>query len=540
MKKAPLFLLLFLICNLIYLFPKVDYSPVPVEWSPGIDWGRYYIVNEGKIYQNEDNFLTWQSSLKNYGSEDILPKIYYAIINLVTGTTSFPNDLSLHYKLPWIGALLLPLIVLSLYYYLAKREHLTTLNSNDGILLYAFSSFPLMSTLSTVSGNTNGSALGRALFLLLLVSIIIIFDENKRNPQRVLVFLILCIATSCYYHTWSYYIIICLLVISFFTVSKNKEKFISSLLFSGIIIFISSSIYFNHKLLYEPVRVIHNFPSLFIDLNSVSYASKINSKYLGYDSFSSYHSYFQLIGSMLILLLCFIYVCKYISDKKSNCSPIYNNILFYIIISEFIIGSLLFLWDGFLGLFSRFFESLVYVSMLISAYLLIKCEPRLKFYIRTILVLSILISISCYLVSPEELHWELTDEEFTGIEFSGKNIQNTSYIFSDFRLAPPLLYYGKLGIMTIDGTNDLPQTTEEILENCYYNVTKPETVFDKIIPSNDYYFLLSSHQTEVYLLDTSLKRFNQVPHETLNQWESQKQFNEIYDSKYFYLYKRRI
>ena len=126
MKKHHIILLVILIItlgNLLFLYPKQSSLSIPVEWGPGIDWGRYHIVNEGRIYEGGDYGLTWQSNLKNYGSVDVLPKIHYAILNIITGTVNFPNDLDLHYRFLWSEHYYYQL----LYYFgisiCAKREY---------------------------------------------------------------------------------------------------------------------------------------------------------------------------------------------------------------------------------------------------------------------------------------------------------------------------------------------------------------------------------------------------------------------------------
>ena len=228
----------------------------------------------------------------------------------------------------------------------------------------------------------------------------------------------------------------------------------------------------------------------------------------------------------------------YFSRYNDDTHKLYENILSYSIISEFFIGIALFFWNGLLGVAGRFFESFVYVVLLISAYLLVKSDYKIKSIIRFILLCAVITTVVSVQYQPDELKWELTDEEFIGITFAGSHIPNTSYIFSDFRLGPPLIYFNQLGIVTIDSSNNLPTVTEELLDRCYYNVSNPEIILDKIIDSNEYYVMTSFHQTEVFLLDSSLKRFKVVPTDFQKQWTSQKYFNKVYSSWYFNLYQK--
>jgi len=190
--------------------------------------------------------------------------------------------------------------------------------------------------------------------------------------------------------------------------------------------------------------------------------------------------------------------------------------------------------------YSRAFESLIYVTLLFSAYLLNKCDFKLRNILRVILLISVFISVYSYLNQPVESNWELTKEEFRGLSFAGENIPNYSYVFSDFRLGTPLIYFNQQGIITIDGLHNLPNVTDDILCRCYYNVSKPEIILDSVIASDSYFVMISSHQTEVNVIDTSLTRFKKASLDFEEKWSQEKSFSKIYSSKSFELFARNI
>lgn len=536
-KKHHFLLILFIIiiiANIIYILPKLNDSPVPSKWSVGIDWGRYYIVNNGIIYSSSEPTLTWQSNIKNYGSVDLLPKIYFALINIITGVDKFPDDLRFHYSFAWVGTLFLPLIIVYFYTYVSKQES-KKINYLDFLLLYLFAMFPLASSLDPVSGNTNGSGIARAFFTFVLIMFLIIFSEGKKNSKRMIVFILLLISFFNYYHTWIYYIMIYFVSIFLITASKKKEQYIISLTTLGIVLFLTTAIYYNIKLFEEPITLIRFFPKILENFPAVLYTAKVNSKYLGYESFNSGYSYLQFINSILIILICTAYFYIYTKLRKPKC---YENMLFYYLIAQVGIALGLFIWDGLLGIYSRIFESLVYITMLFSAYILVKSTINMKYIIRCILLLSVLIATTSYLYPPAESNWQLTDEEFTGIKFAGNHIPNNSYIFSDFRLGTPLIYFNQLGITTIDSLYDSPNITENILSKCYYNVLKPESILDTVINSKSYFVLISSRQTNVYLIDPSLTRFKKASSDFQEKWNNEEGFSKVYSSKYVEIFNR--
>ena len=539
MKKihAILFIVVCIVVgNIIYFYPKSNFSPVPTQWGVGSGWGRYYIIEHGRIPEKV-HALTWQSGIKNYATVDVLPKILASIVNIVTGTTTFPDNERFHYIFPWCGILFLPLVVLYFYRYISRKEG--EFSYMDCCLLYLFAMFPLAGTIFSMSQNlNNGSSVTRVFFLLLLISLTILFVEKKKDVRRLSIFLFLLSPFFYYYHTWAYYLAIYLTAIAFLTLFKKNERYIMSLLIFGIVVFFTSAMYYNYQLLEETGRIIRSFPQLLVNFPSVSYTMKVNPELLGYRSLKSMYSYLQLINSVLILSLCLVFFRKYLEFRKKGELKPYEKMLFYFLVAQFFVGCALFVWDGILGVYSRIFEALVYVAMLISAYLLVKSKGKLKFAIRSILLFAVLLCIVSYLTYPSELNRFLTHEEFKGVSFAGEHIPKESYIFSDFRLGTPLIYFDQLGIKTIESTHHPPEITEEILEKCYYNVTRPERILDKIINKPSYYVITSSQQSEIGILDPSLKIFKPASRDFQEKWAKELSFNEVYSSNCFRLYQR--
>lgn len=517
--------------NIIYIYPKLDSISVPTNWGPGIDWGRFFIVNQGKIYERQENALTWQSDIIRYGSIDLLPKILYAIINIITGTIQFPNDISFHYLFPWIGTIFLPLVSLYWYRYLYKATN-KRFNEIDFLLILLYSIFPIASSMQTVSGNTNGSGLTRVLFTLLLILVSIIFMEGTRQEHKYII-LFLLLPFYSFYHTWSYYMVFFLItiIISILTVhilkknilSKNEERLLKFSFF-GIIVFIISAIYYNTVLFSEPIDMIKNF-------DFSEHAIYQSSKFSGYETLGNIYSYIQVVNSTLILIIFIIFLLYNRNYDK--------NIFLYYIIAEFMIAIGLFIWMGISGVYLRIFETLTYISMLISTYLLIMQDGKIKMILRYVLLFAAILSIVSYLNLQSYSNVSLTDTEFKGIIFTGSKIQNDTHIFSDFRLTTPLVYFGQLGITTIDNNHQPFNVTEEILQRIYYNTSKPEIILDKIIHRSKYYIITSSRQNDVCIFDPSSKCFKHANANFQKELSHQSSLNLVYFSGNFSLFSRK-
>ena len=539
MKKYQyiLFLILLsLIGNVVFVLPSINYSHIPSQWEASSGYGRYHIINEGHISPENHKFLTWQSSLTNYATVDILPKILSAMISIVVGKTDLLEGERFHHIFPWVGTLFLPLIALYFYKYISKKSD--TYNEIDGIIIFIFSIFPLASELPSMSlGTTAANSVARCLFLLILILFIVIFDQQKRNPSFVILLIMLLIPFFYFHHTWSYYLIIFLLVLFFINYIRN-EKYTLSLFLFGFILYLVAMAYYDHNLLEENARIIKSAPNLLSNIHSVSNTTNVNPQLLGYQRFHSISSCFSFLNCLSILLIFALYFWTYIRSISREISKSYEKTLFSYFLAYFFIIPFLFIWNGLLGVISRMFEPLVYLIILFSAYLLSKYKQPFKDVFRIVLILSSFFAIMGYLCAPPEQAIQLTNEEFLGIEFAGLHIPTNNYIYSDFRIAPTLMYFGQQGIKTVDSSHQDANITEQIMNRCYYNVSNPEYILDRVINSKNYYFISSLHQTEVFILDSTLRGFKSASINFQSLWSDQQAFNKIYSSEYCELYLR--
>ena len=524
--------LLSIVCSIIYVYPKIGYSPVLTSWGVRSGWTQHNIIHNGVLPQNVHS-MTWQSALANVGTTDVLSKVLPAMVNIITGTTSSPESELFQQIFPWVGIIFLPLIVLYFYRYISKKEGKFNGNGVDYILLYLFCVFPLEQQTFSMSFSLGAAnSIARASMVLIFVLFITLFSDRSKSRNKFLIIVFLFIAFFEYYHTFSYYLVI-FLVILFLASRKINERHMANLSICGIIIFFVTALFYNTNLLQEPTRLIGSFSQIISNFPSVTHSMQVNPNLLNYVSLGSSYSYVQYIASSLIAIICIIFFWRYITQKRITAPKLYEKILFYLLIAEIFIGCGLFVVNGIFTVYQRIFETLTYLSLLLTAFLLVKSQHRLKTVLRIIILATTILCIISFLIDPTQ-NQQITNKEFTGISFAGVHIPKTSYIFSDFKIGPTLVYFGQQGIVTINTASDPPNVTNEILERCYYNVSNPQVILDQIIDSKDYYVVISSGTIQ----DPSLQVFKPPSADFEEKWSEQNSFNIIYSSGGFDVYQR--
>ncbi len=533
-----LLIILFIILgNLVYLYPRLNYSPVPTQWDAGAGWGRKYIINYGKLPE-KSYVLTWQSGLINSVNVEMISKLFAAMINIITGITDFPISEKFHYLFSWVGTLVLPFTALYFYEYLYKKEG--KFNGIDCCILFLFSIFPVAPALFGLSQGVAGfNNIAKLLFLLLIILLLMIFDERKKNPRRLSLFMFLLFPFFYYHHTWSYYFLLYLIMIGLFTFRHKNERYMISIIIFGIVAFLTAAIYYNPRLLREPSILFKLFPQILSNFPSVTLISKVNPEFIGYKVFGTLYGYMQIVYSIIILFICLVFFWRYMTIIKREEPKLYEKILFYYLMAQSLVMGGLFIWNGLMGVISRFLESLTYISLLLTAYLLVKTEGKLKTVIRVILVFAVVISVVSYLSYHAEMNRLMSPEEFTGIKFAGEHIPKNSYIFSDFRLGTALVFFNQSAISTIDSRYWSAGIVEEVLDRCYYNVSNPEIILDEVIQGSKYYVIISKRQSKVYIIDPSLKRYKSAQAGFQKEWANQSNFNEVYSSDQIEIFLRK-
>lgn len=534
-------IILVLFVNILFVNNNLNYSPVPTRWGVAIDYGRYNILKEGNLYKDTEQNLTWQSGLVTYGDADELPKILSAIINIVSGYTIFPKDLKFHQIFLWLPFIFIPIIAMYWYKYISQRKEFD-LNS---FVLCGFSMFALPGALSVLSkgiAGAGGNSVARGLFFLVLVLLIVNFNEKKKNVYKLFVLILLFGPFYLFYHTWSYYLIIYMSTVLVLLIFNKEERYFASLVVVGIVIFISVSIYYNIHLVNESARLVKYFPEIAANLSSIFpwSVSGVEDELVGYKPLNNIYGYTQVLISLFLVFVVVIFLLNvYVRKKKKYKFLRYEKMLVYLVLAHVIgVGLGLFVWDGFSGVVARFFEGWVYIAILTSGCVLTLGSKRMVNITRYVLIGIICLTIASYFIQPKELDRSLTREEFIGLKFTGEKVNPNSYIFSDFRLVMPLLYYGQHGLVDIDYRHRNGKVVQEILERCYYTGVNSHAILDEVIGHKHYYVATSERQSKVVISDSSYVSFKPANSNFQEQFAAQSSFNKIYNSKLYNLFYR--
>lgn len=492
MKKANLFLLMVLFFILAYAFlllPLLDQVKVPTMWGSAIDYGREHIVTYGHIYDpSTENPQTWQGALKKYGAEDVLSKIYFAMINVICGSSGFPEDLDLFPYIPIATMVLIPASVISCYYVFLKISG-TKPDLLVVFLLLAISIFPMSMAIS--GGNTNGTYLSRGLFILLML---IFISTGSFSISKIMLYLLLLIPFYLYYHTWSYYYVITMaVVLAASLVFKNRMTAGMSLL--SVILYGMTGLAVNYQqLLYTPL--------LIISMLGLNKEAPVAVK--AYTPFITLNSYLNFVNVILIFgVIClFIYTYFYLRRVRSGDILKLQDNMLMVAFAIPLIAIALFLQGGLETVLGRLLEYSIYLFLIYLSFLLVVYQRKVGLALKVCVVLIVIISIFNFIYSQNTLRVELTEKEYAGIAFTGSRLDNAP-IFSDFRLGTPLIYFDKTSIYTLDSQNQIPAGRFYELIGIYYNATGPHKALDRVMPHEDYYVVASEHQTEVALGDSS-------------------------------------
>jgi hypothetical protein len=475
---------------------------VPVGWNSPIDFGRYYIVQHDTILDPSTiNVQSYESGLQTAGAEAILPSVFFAAIDIVGGSTSFPQDVLSFVFIPIGYLLFLPISVLAVYEICLKKSK-RYFSSLDALILLLVGIFPIASAINQQVGNVDGSILARGLFILLIALLLsVITDSGTRSGQtrktKVALFLFLQVPFYMMYHTWAFYFLIAMVGFLLFSLVTRKFELTRLSLFSVIAYGIVALYLYTSSLLVQPLL---NLASMTGGLPPLA-----QSIYSSYSPLSDVLSYIQAINIALLLFIILIFCVYFMSIRLKKRSATTSELLILFLVCDIFLVSFVLLTQGGISLvFGRTMEFAYPVSLICAAFVL--GSNYKKYLSRSTKVAAVIIVILCipsFLYAQEVNSFSLTLPEFTGIAFAGTNAQNNTAFFSDFRLATVLLYYNQPAIYANDERREVT-SFQDVMQMYYNNTSIPHLALDPIISNNQNYFVITStHQAEVPLLDSA-------------------------------------
>lgn len=558
-RNKVLFLgLIALVYNLILELQRSHGVSVPTGWGVAIDFGRQYILWTGHIVDEFScHYITWQSGLSQYGGQDVLSKIFFAEINLLTGYSAFPSSIDIINHMP-IATLFLVICVLAIYRILTKhfeRRQLRVNNSLtfedshntkdavgsesfvDYIILLSICVFPLHSAI--MPGSTNGTCTARVFFvLLILCSISLLLFPGQKRRHLFAVFLFLLFPYYFWYHTWAYYGLSCFIVIFVLSLILKKRELIK-ISFIGILPYFIVGIYSNYHQLVEQPTLSGKMGLNFLT-NEMSGKTEVAAGFKAYQSLQTVYSVFQLVSVIIIFMIFIIILIECLTIIKNNRNSEMEYLVICLIFSVPLVGILLFIQGGIGTLIGRLLEYSLYIYLIGSAYLLSPLEQRKipKWIIQTLLIITVIICLVSIPLSEPQASG-LDYQEYDGISFLGLHTDNKTPIFSDFRLGTPFLYYSKEAIYTIDSPKQSRTGDFADIMEIYYNESAPHIVLDRVIPNEQYYVLTSERQAIIGLKDTSFTENLQPARQGFqSNFERDSHYDKLYSSEETNIYLR--
>jgi len=513
---------------------------LPAQYNVISNFGRQQIFETGSL-PPEVTGPTFVGDLRDNALHDSMNIILSSEYNIVTGTTDIREAQRIHELFPWHYLVLVPLSIY-LFVRVYQRLNEAEFSTIDAVVLFGFVLFPL-STRPRVAfrGLNSRSAAAIGLFHLLVVLVLLdATSDRKQDKRRIAVYLVMLTAYFPLHHTWSYYLLLVIGSLGVFGL-LIRERFLSRLLVSGAVIWSISAAYLAQNQIEEPLRLYSEFETRlasfgeFLEPAPVSnvdpsylYAAGGNIDTLRFLNALVIISLFGLFG----LLLLYRLYRRVTSLLDLNFGAIYGGL------TVTAVG--LFVWQGISGVRGRILQISVPLGRVLLGYLLVSVSSRwLKNGVRGLAVVTVCLCLVTFAFFPAGLSYQISPAEGAAVEAVGTHTPTDRAIYSDYRLAPPLLLYGPVNVHTLDARDQEATQTEAFLDGVYYGPTAPQRQLDELIGESSYTVLLTDRQTEIAVLDVGLNRFRPVTEADLRQWQRVRQFNRVYSNGQSHAYARR-
>lgn len=516
------FMLFFSASILLYMYVYLLNRNLSVAtgWGPAIDFGRQYIIENGYVFEGGADKGSVVANYINYGSEDVMPKIYFAMINIVVGRVGLVEGYGFYRYIPWISFIVLPSLFVCIYRLFANIWNVAEQPMNL-LLIYMVSVFPLASAIGNYSA-PNGTMLGRALFLMMLFIFVKIVYSKEKNTGLLALFIILNPIFYMFYHTWSYYYFFMMGgFLVFFLISKRFNE--SRLPFFSLATYFVVGLTYNRRLITRTVRW------MFLPRSAV----EIEVDMVGYTTFRTFYSYVQTFNVLLLLVgsIIFLYFWyrEYFKNEFNKELSLDNFIPF--IITGFLMAFALFTHGGFTSLLGRIFEGTLFLLLIFFIASLIQSVKHSKTNVKKILQVSLVLIVLCCTWSmvnrPGDIRGGITSSEYSSIEFLSEHQSEDAAIFSDFRLITPNIYHNKNYLYTFRGTD--PYLYKNV-SRMYYEKTTPSLLIDNIMEHDHYSVIISERQKEITVVTSGMVNFRPASENFVDNFDNDIRLHRMYDS----------
>lgn len=445
-------------------------SPIPSTWGVNIDWTRFHVVKTGYIGSISSPFTTISSfaGAQNYD----LGSLLMASLNIVTGTTSLVEGLTFLNVASFCGLLLLPVVFL---YWLSDVE-----DSPPTLwVVWLTLLFTLFPTAVTILKTTEGWYTEPVATVILLM-IVAFIPRMKHSPRLFVVVGILTFLIMNLYHTWVFlYLIIVGMIYGAGTaipiVASVTSRDLPTVsldwrqLMFFILLFIFVGSYINA--LFSEFTI--NFFSIFANEYDKFYAASgsplIETRASDVLTDLNLRRIAKLINILSILGLVALYATPraFTLFKTSNPS-FWNDPRDRVLFSSLFAFPLIIVVFYSMGGLAIAVGRTRYIGVYFGIFCAIRLLHSRRATVRRTAALLIAVAISTAVISAAlsglAQPWH-TNEEQAAIQMTESVVSDSSYVFSDSSLGPPLEYYEFRGIAIVQVTH---KRWEQRMRDIYY------------------------------------------------------------------------
>lgn len=427
-------------------------------YGANVDAARYQIVQTGSP-ASDFKAITQLSSWMTSQGYDIGSRLF-AILNIVTGTTSAENSLQFLGQFPVVGLLIIPILAVS---YFPGQSDLGKL----GVFLLAL--FPTArATKVTANGYHTGNI---AIAYLILFMIILSIVEPRNIRKKTILLLPVTAALAMSYHTFAmiFALLITVLIVSDSLLPGRDEAIFGSAEASILLVVTFAGIGLSNGRIYE---ITSGITGLFSQ-GSGEMTAVFNSGVQ--ESVSSIFT-IRRIATLGSILVAFALMVSYTvtrlwpivhSRDISQITNRYDRVILCSSLATPPMFVMLYAWNGLGPAYQRTLLFAIWIVVLALSLLYLTSSERQQQMITVGIVVVMIFSSVAVISQPSFNQASVSVEEGQTVRFADHYMPDDAYIFSDGSTALTMLYANKRASIAVRVKSG-PEYQNR-LDNIYYN-----------------------------------------------------------------------
>lgn len=534
LNRILIILFIVVLTYIIRIYFHIEFSPLRGTYDPGVQYGAFSVIQNGFIQEftvsssYTTNLINGGIWLGEYARYTLNP-----ILLIIIGKTSLIEMATTYKFFLWQGVILLPLIALMILQQLSKLYRFP-LSLSHYIIIYLFTSLGSTSIISTTSVGGVMDYYGWS--LLLIIFYLNLKSLNSKNYITSFLTILFVITLQLYHHTSAlfYFFIITSIFLYQKLALKKRELVTNNQYTLSIMIFISYLIY----LTYSFNGYLAAFKSSILSMLNPTSLQYQQTQGIFTDILEPLSLSRIIIRGLNVFFICMpvLLILYYTYKQKLNDKN--TNLLIAWILALIPISMLLFGWGGFGGFFFRLTYLLSILSIVSVIYLLIfYTKSTEKFLLYSIIFLCIFSSIYSYSSSDFGAGNSLTWSEYSCINKIGSSFHKDAVIYSDSRLASPLIYFNFIKVKGLEDEGAEIDALKRTLDDYLIlfsseDVNKLNDNIDNLTIVKGEFIILSNQFTRYPPgIHSYLKIFKPASPMYQNKFKESKYFNHVYDNQ---------